>query len=84
MKATICEFENGDLTLWEGEGRERKERKISLTTPQGKFLFHLPFPQARSASIAEVMEAAGVEEEYSTEVLDIVDELAKLGVIEIT
>ena len=36
------------------------------------------------ASIAEVMDAAGVEEEYSTEVQDIVDELAKLGVIEVT
>lgn len=72
------------ITLWEGEGRERTERKISLTTPQGKFLFHLPFPQARAMSIAEVMESAGVEEEYSTEIQDIVDELAKLGVIEVT
>ncbi len=72
------------ITLWEGEGRERTERKISLTTPQGKFLFHLPFPQARAMSIAEVMEAASVEEEYSMEIQDIVDELAKLGVIEVT
>jgi len=72
------------ITLWEGEGRERTERKISLTTPQGKFLFHLPFPQTRAMSIAEVMESAGVDEEYSTEIQDIVDELAKLGVIEVT
>jgi predicted transcriptional regulator len=72
------------VTLWEGAGRERAERKISLTTPQGKFLFHLPFPQARAASIAEVMESAGLDEEYSTEIQDIVDELAKLKVIEIT
>jgi predicted transcriptional regulator len=72
------------ITLWVGEGRERTERKISLTTPQGQFLFHLPFPQARAMSIAEVMESAGVDEEYSTEIQDIVDELAKLGVIEVT
>jgi hypothetical protein len=71
------------ITLWEGEGRERTERKISLTTPQGKFLFHLPFPKARAMSIAEVMESADVDEEYSTEIQDIVDELSKLGVIEV-
>lgn len=69
------------ITIWEGEGRERKERKLSLTTPQGKFLFHLPFPQARPLSIADVMEKAGVGIEYSTEIQDIVDELAKLEII---
>jgi len=71
------------VTIWEGDGRERKVHKISLTTPQGKFLFHLPFPQARPLSIADVMENAGVEPDYSTEIQDIVDELARLGVIEI-
>ncbi|PLX14628.1 MAG: hypothetical protein C0598_00830 [Marinilabiliales bacterium] len=34
------------VTVWMGKGRERSERKISLTKPQGKFLFHLPFPTA--------------------------------------
>ena len=71
------------VTIWEGDGRERKVNKISLTTPQGKFLFHLPFPQARPLTIADVMENAGVEPDYSTEIQDIVDELARLGVIEI-
>ena len=71
------------VTIWEGDGRERKVHKISLTTPQGKFLFHLPFPQARPMTIADVMENAGVEPDYSTEIQDIVDELARLGVIEI-
>ncbi len=71
------------VTIWEGDGRERKVHKISLTTPQGKFLFHLPFPQARPLTIADVMENAGVESDYSTEIQDIVDELARLGVIEI-
>jgi predicted transcriptional regulator len=71
------------ITVWEGDGRERKVKNISLTTPQGKFLFHLPFPQARPLSIAGIMEKAGVELDYSTEIQDIVDELVRLGVIEI-
>ncbi len=77
---------SGDLfssvTIWEGEGRERKERKISLTTPQGKFLFHLPFPQSKPLTIANIMQKAEVEETYSTEIQDIVEELVRLEVIE--
>jgi hypothetical protein len=71
------------VTIWEGTGRERKEHKISLTTPQGKFLFHLPFPKARAMTIADIMEKAGVETAYSTEIQDIVDELIRLEVIEV-
>lgn len=70
------------VTIWEGEGRERKERKISLTTPQGKFLFHLPFPQSKPLTIAKIMQKAEVEETYSTEIQDIVEELARRDVIE--
>jgi predicted ArsR family transcriptional regulator len=32
------------LTTWTGSGRDRKSRKINLTAPQGRFLYHLPFP----------------------------------------
>lgn len=71
------------VTIWEGEGRERKVHKISLTTPQGKFLFHLPFPKSRPMTIADVMEKAGVAPEYSSEIQNIVDELGDRGVIEI-
>ena len=71
------------VTVWEGEGRERQEHKISLTTPQGKFLFHLPFPQARPVTISDIMEKAVVEEDYSKEIQDIVDELIRLDVIEV-
>ncbi|MDH5607770.1 MAG: hypothetical protein OEY93_12890, partial [Anaerolineae bacterium] len=71
------------VTIWEGGGRERKEQRISLTTPQGKFLFHLPFPKARPLSIAEVMQNAGVVPDYAAEIQDIVDELVKLDVIEV-
>ena len=71
------------VTIWEGSGRERQDHKISLTTPQGKFLFHLPFPQARPLSIAEILEKASLGADYSTEVQDIIDELIRLSVIEV-
>lgn len=71
------------VAVWEGKGRERQEHKISLTTPQGKFLFHLPFPQARPMTISDIMEKSAIEEDYSKEIQDIVDELIKLDVIEV-
>ena len=71
------------VTVWKGEGREREEHKINLTTPQGKFLFHLPFPQARPLMISDIIEKALLTEEYANEIQDIVDELIKLGVIEV-
>lgn len=71
------------VTIWEGEGRERQEHKISLTTPQGKFLFHLPFPQARPLTISDIMDKAAITVDYSTEIQNIVDELIKLNVIEV-
>lgn len=71
-----------NVVIWTGEGRDRKERKINLTIPQGKFLFHLPFPTAEFQSIAEIMHKAGVEKSHATEMLDIVEVLEKYGVIE--
>lgn len=71
------------VAVWEGEGRERQEHKISLTTPQGKFLFHLPFPKARPVTISDIMEKAVLEVDYSKEIQDIVDELIRLDVIEV-
>jgi len=70
------------VTVWEGEGRDRAERKISLTTPQGKFLYHLPFPNAKPLSLSAIMEKAEVSEEFNPEIQDLVEELALLGVIE--
>jgi hypothetical protein len=70
------------VSLWIGEGRDRKERKISLTTPQGTFLFHLPFPQADYLSLADIMHKAKVEESYIPEILDIVELLIKYEIIE--
>jgi hypothetical protein len=71
------------VTIWEGTGRERQEHKISLTSPQGKFLFHLPFPKSRPSSIAAILEKANLGEEYAAEIQDIVDELIRLEVIEV-
>lgn len=71
------------VTIWEGESRERQEHKISLTSPQGKFLFHLPFPKSRPSSIAAILEKAHLGEEYGAEIQDIVDELIRLEVIEV-
>ena len=59
-----------------------RERKISFTSLQGKFIFHLPFPTAEYKTISEIMEAAGIDNSGAPEVLDIVNLLNELGIIE--
>jgi predicted transcriptional regulator len=71
------------VTIWTGNGREREERRIKLTTPQGKFLYHLPFPKAEPLTIDEIMQKAGVEESLASEIIDLVQLLEKFNVIEI-
>lgn len=71
------------VTIWSGTGRDSKEKKISLSIPQGKFLFHLPFPTAGPLTVEEIMNNAGIGEEYSAEIINIVDELIGLNVIEV-
>ena len=70
------------VTIWTGVGRDREERKIKLTAPQGKFLYHLPFPKAAPLSVAEIMQKASIEEGLAPEILDLVQLLAKYEVIE--
>ena len=70
------------VTIWTGVGRERQERKIKLTAPQGKFLYHLPFPKAEALTVAEIMRKAGVEAELAPEILDLVQLLDKYEVLE--
>ena len=72
------------VTTWSGRGRDRQERKISLTTAQGQFLYHLPFPTAAYLTIAEIMKKAGVENKNKGEIIDLVGVLEEHGVIEIT
>lgn len=72
-----------NVTIWTGEGRERKERKINLTTSQGRFLYHLPFPTAEHLSIAEIMHKSRLEDTHLPELIDIVEVLEKYEVIEV-
>ncbi len=70
------------LTIWTGNGREREERKVKLTTPQGKFLYYLPFPKAEPLTISDIMQKAGLDESQASEILDLVQLLEKFNVIE--
>ena len=65
-----------------GEGRDRTERKINLSLPQGKFLFHLPFPTADSLQIKDIMKKAGVDDANTPEIIDILNVMIEFGVIE--
>ena len=71
-----------NVVIWTGDGRERRERKINLTLAQGKFLYHLPFPNAEYMSISDIMRKADVEDVYLPEILDTVELLDKFQVIE--
>ena len=72
------------VTIWMGEGRNRTERKINLSIPQGRFLFHLPFPNADFLSIKEIMRKAQTDSTNIPEIIDIVNVLMEFGVIETT
>jgi predicted transcriptional regulator len=73
----------GQVTYWTGEGRERQEHKINLTDPQGRFLYHLPFPNAEPLSIADILRRADVDEKLAPEILDILEVLIRHGAIEV-
>jgi len=73
-----------NVVIWTGEGRNRTERKINLSMPQGKFLFHLPFPTAEPLSITEIMKNAEIDEVNIPEIVDIVNVMIEFGVIEST
>jgi predicted transcriptional regulator len=70
------------VTIWTGNGREREERKVKLTTTQGKFLFHLPFPNAVPLPISDIMQKAGIDAGQAAEIADLVQLLKKYSVIE--
>jgi len=70
------------VTLWIGEGRTSKERKINLTSAQGQFLYYLPFPDGLPLSIDEIMEKGKIDEANRPEILDIVNELVDLKVVD--
>lgn len=70
------------VVIWTGKGRDRNERKINLSIPQGKFLFHLPFPSAEPMNIDDIMTKADVDESNRSEIHDIVNVLEEYGVVE--
>lgn len=71
-----------NIAIWIGKGRERTERRINLSIPQGRFLFHLPFPSAEYQSIASIMQKAEVDSSNTSEILDIIDAMLEFGVVE--
>lgn len=71
-----------NVVIWVGEGRDRKERKLNLSIPQGKFLLHLPFPTANHMSIKEIMQKTGCNSTNTPEIIDIVNVLIEFKVIE--
>ena len=71
------------VTIWAGKGRERSEKKISLTTAQGKFLYNLPFPDGEYLTIEEIRIKAGIEPEDLPEIKDLAEELIQYKVIEL-
>ena len=70
------------VTVFTGKGRQRKERKLSLTISQGKFLYHLPFPTADYLSIQQIIKKASLDKTYTSEILDIIKILKEFNVIE--
>ncbi len=70
------------VTVWSGKGRDTIEKKISLTIPQGKFLFNLPFPNAEYEPVNKIMQKAEVGDEHKAEIMDIVNLLIDYRVIE--
>ncbi len=72
-----------NLAIWVGKGRERSEKKINLTTAQGKFLYNLPFPDGEHLSLEEIRIKAGIENDDLPEIKDLVEELIQYKVIEL-
>ena len=71
------------VVVWTGQGRDRRERRISLTAAQGKFLYHLPFPTAEPLKIEEIMRKAGLPGDSHAEILSILELLEELRVLEV-
>jgi len=71
-----------NVVIWTGEGRNRTERKINLSMPQGKFLFHLPFPTADFLEVKDIMKKAAIDDANTPEIIDIVIVMIEFGVIE--
>ncbi|NQU85754.1 MAG: hypothetical protein HQ541_08340 [Mariniphaga sp.] len=72
------------VVIWVGKGRERSEKKINLTTAQGKFLYNLPFPDGEYLTLEEISIKAGIGNVQMPEIKDLVEELIQYKVIDWT
>ena len=70
------------VSVWGGSGRNRRERRFSLTATQGRFLYHLPFPSAAFMTVGEILRCAGVDPECRGEIADLLTLLDEHGLIE--
>ena len=70
------------ISVWIGDGRSGKERKINLTEAQGTFLYNLPFPDALPLTVDEILSRSDVNSVHKPEIVDIINELIDLGTVE--
>lgn len=71
-----------NVHFFRGKGRTKNEKKISLTTNQGMFLHHLPFPTEPFLSVSDIIKKAKIDESNIPEILDIVNTLIENQIIE--
>jgi len=71
------------VALFVGDGRKKRERKISLTEAQGRFLFYLPFPTESPQPIADIQKKANIDPSFLPEILEIVKLLEQYSIIEV-
>lgn len=70
------------VTVFIGDGRKRKERKISVTEAQGRFLFHTPFPTEDMRPVERILSEAQLDKTFLPEIIDIVELLLEFDVLE--
>lgn len=71
-----------NVMILTGEGRDRKEKRINLTTAQGVFLYNLPFPDGQFQTVPEIIHKAGIDKKNLPEINDIINLLIEYLVIE--
>ena len=71
------------VVVWIGSGRDREDRRMSLTPPPGAVLFRLPRPSDEPRQVVALMAEAGLDDSSTREVLDLVDRLEAMGVVDV-
>ncbi len=64
--------------------RRTNARKLELSEPEGRFLWHLPYASEAARSVAEICRQAGIENPLVVaRLLDFVREMERLGILEV-